>query len=191
MRYLLFFFAATLLLTACDRKLPPPSEEEREAILQDAPEIIVTEDDRISLAGIDSLYLGQPNDEALAALAELCPKTMDYNTGEIGESASFRGCVFSEPKGEVRSVRVGFWPKIDDRLATLEVKRADIELEAVRERFRDFVDDELTVDLLRSGLLEMRSTKYQLMADTDDGPQGPTHITMGYSPKYVDEHGLD
>ncbi len=191
MRYLLFFFAATLLLTACDRKLPPPSAEEREAILQDAPEIIVTDDERISLAGIESLYLGQPADEALEALDELCPKTMDYQTGEMGKSASFRGCVFSEPKGEVLSVRVGFWPKIDDRLATLEVKRSDIELDAVRERFRDFVDDDLSVDLLRSGLLEMRSTKYQLMADTDDGPQGPTHITMGYSPKYVDEHGID
>ncbi|QDG50016.1 hypothetical protein FIV42_04445 [Persicimonas caeni] len=176
----------TILLTACDNRVEPPSAEERQAILKDAPEVFATRDDHATLKGIETLYLGQPKDDALDALAEFCPKTMEYKGGDFAQNAWFRGCVFREPRGALISVRVGFWPKLDDQVATLEVKRTDVKLEAVRERFRDFVD-EVTFDVPRAGILEMRSEKYQIHADIDEGADGPTHITMGYTQNWAEK----
>lgn len=175
----------SLILPACDRKAEPPSPEERQAILQDAPSIFTRVDGNATLRGIENLYLGQSRDEALDELSEMCPRAMEYRTGEEKEKAWFRGCVFRQARGPIVSVRVGFWPRLDNRVSTLEVKRADIGLEAVRERFREFVD-EVTVDLPRPGLLEMRAKKYQIMADIDEGAEGPTHITLGYTKKWAD-----
>lgn len=171
---------SAITLTACDNKLPPPSAEERQAILNDAPEVFATHDDHITLSGIETLYLGQSKGEALEALAAFCPKTMEYRGGEFAENAWFRGCVFREPIGPIVSLRVGFWPKLGDQVATLEIKRNDVKLDAVRERFRDFAD-EVTFDVPRAGILEMRSKKYQIHADIDEGADGPTHITLGFT----------
>ena len=177
---------ALVLLAGCERKVEPPGAEERQAILKEAPKVFGTVDDHATLRGVEALYLGQSKDEALDKLGELCPKTMEYRAGEMGGNAWFRGCVFDEPRGPIQSMRVGFWPRVDDRVATLEVKRTDIALKAVRERFRDFAD-EITVDLPRAGILEMRSKKYQLMADVDEGAEGPTHITLGYTQGWADQ----
>ncbi|MFW5968740.1 MAG: hypothetical protein ACOCV2_14545, partial [Persicimonas sp.] len=81
-------------------------------------------------------------------------------------------------------------PKLDDRVATLEIKRADVKLEEVRERFRD-VAGTLEVDLIRGGLLEMRAETYQVMADIDDGKDQPTHIAFGYTDEYADRADAD
>jgi hypothetical protein len=177
---------AAALLPACDRTVEPPSAEERETILKDAPEIFTTHGDNATFQGVESIYLGQPKDEALAALAEFCPKTMEYRGGRLSEEAWFRGCVFRKPEGPIVSVRVGFWPRLDDQVSTLEVKRTDIGLDATRERFREFAD-ELTLDVPRPGMIEMRAQKYQMLADIDEGAEGPTHITFGYSRDWADE----
>ena len=172
------------LLPACDSKIDPPSVEQQEAILKNAPEIFSTRDGHATLRGIEALYLGQSKDEALEEIAKLCPDAMEYRTGEMSEKAWFRGCVLREPRGPIVSVRVGFWPRIGDRVATLEVKHTNIGLDAVRERFRDFADT-VETDLPRPGILEMRAQKYQLMADIDEGAKGPSHITLGYTQEFA------
>lgn len=188
-----FVFAAAIFLSAgCDRKLDPPSLEEQEAILADAPQPFVNDGDRLALAGIEELHLGQAGDEARERLGRLCPKTMEYRNGSEGDKAWFRGCIFSDPEGPNVSVRVGFWEKLDGRVATLETKRTDTTTAQVRERFRQLADargEELIVDLPREGILEMRTPKHQVMADIDDGAQGPTHITLGYAPSWAEENG--
>lgn len=185
-RILAILILATTALAACDNKVPPPSAEERQAILEDAPEIFAAHDDHVTLDGIETIYLGQPKEEALEALGEYCPKTMEYRGGDFAKNAWFRGCVFREPRGAVVSVRVGFWPKLGDQVATLEVKRNDVKLDVVRERFRDFADD-VTFDVPRAGILEMRTKKYQIHADIDEGAEGPTHITLGYTQDWAKE----
>ena len=187
MKYILpALLLVTLILPACERKVPAPGPEEREKILADAPEIFAAKNDGATLRGIESLYLGQPKGEALDALAEFCPKTMEYRGGELSKNAWFRGCVLPEPKGDITSIRVGFWPDLGDQVSTLEIKRKGVELAEVRERFRDFVD-ELNVDLPHPGMLEMRGERYQVLADIDDGAEGPAHITLGYTQAWANK----
>lgn len=187
MKYILpALLLITLILSACERKVPPPGPEERQEILADAPEIFATKDDTATLRGIESLYLGQPKEDALEALGEFCPKTMEYRGGKLSKNAWFRGCVIPEPEGDITSIRVGFWPQLDDHVATLEIKRKDVELDQVRERFREFVDD-VKVDLPHPGMLEMRGQKYQVLADIDEGAEGPAHITLGYTQEWAKE----
>jgi hypothetical protein len=173
-------FVSTLALTACDRTVEPPSPEQRASILKGAPQVFATHDDHVTMAGIETIYLGQPKDAALEALAEFCPKTMEYRGGKLAEDAWFRGCVFQEPIGPIVSIRIGFWPRLGDQVSTLEVKRNDVRLDAVRERFRELVGD-VTFDVPHPGMVEMRAQKFQMIADIDEGAQGPTHITFGYS----------
>lgn len=175
---------ATLGLTACDRTIPPPSPEEQQKILKDAPQIFDETDGKVSLDGLPGVYLGQPKDEALAAVKKLCPKPMEYRAGEMGDNAWFRGCVLKEARGPITSVRVGFWPRLGDRVATLEVKRGDATLDQIRERFRQFAG-KLSVDLPHPGMVEMRGQKYQMMADKDDGKDAPAHIAFGYTQKWA------
>jgi hypothetical protein len=175
---------ATALLSACDRTVPPPTAEEQQAILEDAPEIFATRGDNATLKGIETIYLGQPKDDALEALADFCPKTMEYRGGRLSDDAWFRGCVLREPKGPIVSIRVGFWPRLGDQVSTLEVKRNDIGIDAARERFRQFAD-EVIFDIPHPGMVEMRAPKYQMIADIDEGADGPTHITFGYSRKWA------
>ncbi len=185
-RLLLAVFLPALALAACDRKLPPPSPEQQQAILKDAPPIFATEHDHATLRGLDGIFLGQDKKAALAKLRQLCPKTMEYHNGFLGGDATFQGCVFDKPRGPISSIRVGFWPRIGDKVATLEVKRDDIRLDQVRERFRQFAG-KLSVDVPHPGMVEMRAQKYQIMADDDQGKNAPVHIAFGYTQKWGDK----
>lgn len=178
--------ALSALFTAGCKRPGPPSPKERAEILKGAPEIFVPEtaERGPSFAGIGEIYLGQESDAALQELEKLCPKTMEYRAGDVGENAWFRGCVLKQPVGGILSVRVGFWPKLDERVATLDIKRDDITLGQARERFREFVD-ELRADYPHPGIVEMRGDKYQMMADIDEGADGPTHIALGYTHKWA------
>lgn len=190
MKKIIILIAAAAVLAACEEKTPAPTAEERQQILADAPDLFVADDRRLSLEGVESFYLGQPKQQALEALEAFCPKTMDYRAGKEANDAWFRGCVLPEPREGIISVRVGFWPVLDERVATLEVQRTGVSLAAARERFRDLVD-ELIVDLHRPGIVEMRSHTYQMLADVDDGTAGPTHITVGFNPQRIDQIDFD
>jgi len=179
----LIFILVALSLVACKPRDVAPTPEEHAAILKDAPELFVPErgERGPGLAGIGDIYLGQDKDAALAELAKICPKTMEYRAGKAGEDAWFRGCVLksSEQHG-ILSVRVGFWPRIGDRVSTLDVKRDNITLEQARERFREIVP-ELKGEYPHPGLVEMHGEKYQMLADIDEGADGPTHVVVGYT----------
>ena len=180
-----------LAVSACERPARAPSPEQHAALLADAPEIFLPEISEphrdATLADIGEIYLGQDSESALLELEKLCPKTMEYRAGDVGENAWFRGCVLKKPVGGLLSVRVGFWPKLSDRVATLDIKRDDISLDQARERFREFATD-LSADYPHPGLVEMRGEKYQMMANTDEGSDGPTHIAFGYTHKWANKH---
>ena len=184
---MLAIVSGVLLLTTvgCEQSPDRPSPEEVERILDGAPEVIRETDSGATLEGLEGIWLGQPQDDALDALAEMCPDTMEYRLQHTAEKAWFRGCEFDRPKGSIHSIRVGFWPSIGNRVATLEVKRDDVGLPVVRERFRKFTGG-VRRDMVRSGYLEMRAERYQLLADRDEGKEGPTHITMGFSRSYAE-----
>lgn len=179
----LIIVLAALSLLGCKPRDVAPTAEEHAAILKDAPELFVAEQGERGpgLVGIGAIYLGQPKDAALAELAKICPKTMEYRAGKAGEDAWFRGCVLKGGgQHGILSVRVGFWPRIGDRVSTLDIKRDNITLAQARERFREIVP-ELIGEYPHPGLVEMHGEKYQMIADIDDGADGPTHIVIGYT----------
>lgn len=181
---------ATLLvlgvaLVACEPESPPPSEKEAKQILEGQPELFIERDKHWTLEGLDGIELGQPRDEALEALSEICPQTMEYRAGNLGDNAWFRGCEFERPHDGVVSVRVGFWPKLDDRVSTLEIKRLNASAPVVSERFRQLVG-EVESEVVRSAFVQMRGKKYQMMADWDEGKNGPAHIAAGFNPDNLD-----
>jgi hypothetical protein len=187
-----FIIAAAVALVGCDRAPVAPSPAEQAAILEGAPQVFVDGDETRgpSFVGIGDIYLGQPKEEALAQLAKICPTTMEYRAGESGGFAWFRGCVLEEPAGGLLSVRVGFWPELGDRVSTLDIKRSDVTLAETRERFRELVDQVID-EFPHPGLVEMRAKKYQMLADIDEGKDGPTHIAFGYTPKWADQMQAD
>ncbi|AWV88239.1 hypothetical protein DFR33_101261 [Bradymonas sediminis] len=182
----LILLTVAISLVACKPRDVAPTAEEHAAILKDAPELFVPEagERGPGLVGIGNIYLGQEKDAALAELAKICPKTMEYRAGDAGENAWFRGCVLRKSKDGILSVRVGFWPRIGDRVSTLDIKRDDITLEQARERFRALVP-EVTGEYPHPGVIEMRAEKYQMLADIDEGVDGPTHVAVGYSKPFA------
>ncbi|MGM0556842.1 MAG: hypothetical protein ACQEVA_10735 [Myxococcota bacterium] len=173
-------------LAACKSEQKEPSADEARQILEGQPEIFVERGSHYSLQGMDGIVLGQPKDQALAALEELCPRTMEYRVGKFGGNAWFRGCEFNRPRDGIVSIRVGFWPKLDDRVATLEIKREGLSAPVVSERFRQLVGD-VDSEIVRSGFVQMRAETYQMMADWDEGKQGPAHIATGFNPENLDK----
>jgi hypothetical protein len=169
----------------CDSASDTPSEAEARQILEGQPSIFVEKDDHYSLEGLDGIELGDTKDQALEKLEDICPQTMEYRVGKLGGNAWFRGCEFDKPQDGVVSVRVGFWPKLDDRVATLEVKREGLSAPVVSERFRQFVGG-VESETVRSGFVQMRAKKYQMMADWDEGKDGPAHIATGFNPDNID-----
>lgn len=189
------FFAVALLWTAgalagCHARDQAPGPAERAEILKGAPELFAapTTERGPAFADVDALYLGQSQEDALAHLEKLCPNPMDYRSGELGEGAWFRGCVLREPIAGVLSVRVGFWPKLGNRVSTLDIKRDDITLAQAREHFRTLLGDTLEAEHPHPGLVEMFGAQYQMMADIDEGPEGPTHIAFGYTHKWANRN---
>lgn len=175
---------ATISLTnlACEADQPPPTGAEREALLADQPEIFVERDGHLALEGLPGVWVTQPKDEALAAIEALCDDPMEYRVGDLGGNAWFRGCEFDEPRDGVVSVRVGFWPRIDDRVAVVEVKRQGLAPAVVRERFRDRAD--ITgLDMVRPHYVQMEGERYQMVAAWDEGLEGPARISAGLTQK--------
>lgn len=173
-------------LVACEADTEPPSPEQARQILEGQPQIFVEKDDHFTLEGLGDIAIGDSKPEALEELETICPKTMEYRVGKLGGDAWFRGCEFTKPRDGVVSVRVGFWPSLDDRVATLEVKREGLSAPVVSERFRQFVGG-VQSETVRSGFVQMRAQTYQMMADWDEGKEGPAHIAAGFNPDNIDQ----
>lgn len=172
-------------LSACDPAPSTPDEAQLERLLEGQPDIFVQTDPHYTLEGLEGIHLGQPRDAALEALSRICPETMEYRAGDLGARAWFRGCEFPRARQGIVSVRVGFWPNIDDRVATLEVKRLGLSSPVVSARFRQHIGG-VNEEMIRSGFVQMRGERYQMMADWDDGKDGPAHIATGFNPARLD-----
>lgn len=178
--------AALVVCTAglfgCDknRRAEPLSDEEIEKLTDGQPEIFVDKNGSLTLEGIEDLYLGQSRREAMAVLEEYCDRIHTYDGGWRHAEAVFEGCIIDDGE-HFKVIRAGFWPFNDDRVSTLEIKWRQIPLPVVRARFAQIADD-LSEDLPRRGILMMATSRYRLLANWDDGADGPAHITIGFHP---------
>jgi len=166
--------------TACRSDTTPPEQWE-EVDMAEQPALFEMRNGHPALADLDKLHLGQPRDAAVEALGAYCEHPVRRDSGLFGGDAYFLGCRLED--GEtLRYVRVGFWPKIDDRVATLEVKRPTVPPAAVRRAFLD-VFEESPDQKLQLRRIQMTSDRYRMFADWDhDGLEGPVHLVVGFAP---------
>lgn len=99
----------------------------------------------------------------------------------MGSDAYFLGCRL-EGHETIESLRVGFWPDIGERVATLEYKRKTVPPPAVRQRYLAVVDEKDLEETLEPRSIRIKSARYRLFADWDEGEDGPAHIVVGFSP---------
>lgn len=168
-----------LLLVNCHEPPAPLTPEEIEVRVKGQPEVFLHEGDRVELEGLEGIYLGMPEAEALAVLRLRCARFVELKGGVMRESSTFKGCLTpNDPK--TYAIRVGLTERADNRVFTLEVQRRHIELTVVRARFVQKFPD-LRVDIPKRGVLTMEAGLYNLFADNDGGADGPTHILIGLS----------
>lgn len=171
--------AMAALTFGCDRTESPMPPEAIDAAVEGQPEIFVVSDGGMTLEGIEGLYLGQPEEDALSYMKSQCDRFVELSPGVGRRESRFKGCTTPE-HAFMYSFRVGFNDRIDGRVFTLEVKRRNIGAEVVRARFTQRTT-ELDVDLIRPGVVRMETPDYNMFADWDEGGAGPTHILVGLS----------
>ncbi|MFU8806439.1 MAG: hypothetical protein ACNA8W_21685 [Bradymonadaceae bacterium] len=162
------------------RKAPQLTPEEIAQIVEGQPRIFIEKEGALTLEGVEELYLGQSEADAMAILERICAVVEVYEGGWRHKDAAFKGCIV-EDGAHLKTIRAGFWPHNDNRVSTLEIKEAGHDPKLVRARFTE-VGGPLSEDMPRPGVLIMASERYRLFANWDEGAKGPTHITIGFQP---------
>ena len=173
MKFLVFLLCSATFI-GCQQRPEPPTQQEIDAIPADAPVLFVGAP-RVSLEGLDGIWLGQSQQEAEAVMSKMCKRFVELKEPH----AVFKGCHLPDHKF-IYSFRVGFSPKIENRVFTLETKRRPVDQALVRKRFWQAFPT-LKTDYVRQGLLKAETGTYNMFADWEDGMDGPAHILVGLS----------
>ncbi len=169
-----------LLVSSCrDDSTPPDSWEEVE--LANEPQLFETRQGHPALIELEGLHLGQKSEPARSALRKYCEHPVRRDSRQMGSDAYFLGCRLEDHE-TIESLRIGFWPDIGERVATLEYKRKAVPPRTVRQRYLTVVDEEGVDETLEPRSVRITSARYRLFADWDEGKDGPTHIVVGFSP---------
>jgi hypothetical protein len=198
LRWLLLLVALGLVTgsTACDADKREIPDAWSSISLDEAPQIIELRRHHPAPADLPaSLHLGQSHDAAMQVIKSNCPNTVRLDSKMPGADAYFVGCQLPAPgtRGDdidlpesLKSLRVGFWPRIDRRVATLEVKRTHADPAVVWRRFRQALPDDADIIQARwtGQILSAATESYRLHADWDEGSDGPTHLVIGFDPDY-------
>lgn len=178
-----FALGLAVLLCACQAPPPPPTAAEIAALPKDAPAVFVAPP-RASLEGLDGLYLGQPQADALKIMETMCSRFVELEGGWKRANTSFKGChLAGHPT--LYTFRVGFNPAIQNRVFTLEVKRRSLQQDLVRKRFWQHFND-IQSDFYRVGMLKGETPAYNMFADWEEGLDGPTHLLLGLTDAEVE-----
>lgn len=176
---LLLFAACTLtgLWAGCDEDARPAAWD-RWGDTGTAPELLERRHGRPALTDLDGLYLGQPAEEGRTNLESYCDDPVRRE--QEGSGAYFLGCPADQVDG-VEMIRVGFWPRIDERVATLEVKRTFVAPPAVWSALQPFVDSATETNRTAQTITAL-DDNWRFFADWDQGYDGPVHLTVGLDP---------
>lgn len=174
MKYLTFLLTITLL--GCQSPPPPPTAEELAAIPADAPSIFVG-GEQVGLEGLSGLYLGQTQEDAERVMRTMCKRFVELDGGWKRGNTMFKGCHLPDDP-MMYTFRVGFSPKLNNRVFTLEVKRRHVDQDLVRKRAWQIFGP-LKFDYVRTGFLRFETAKLNIFSDWEDGANGPTHILIG------------
>lgn len=183
---LLFAVASLAGLAGCDSRDGTP-ETWADVSLDAQPKLFERRHGHPALADLEDLHLGQSREAAEATIDQYCgDDVLERGEGPLGGDATFYGCRIDDQE-TVQFVRVGFWPRLDNRVATLEVKRSSVPPAAVYRSFRKLLDQKPDKELLRANIVQLEYPNYRLFADWDQGLDGPTHLTVGFDPDIAPE----
>jgi len=169
-------------LGGCDSRNGTP-QAWADVSLDGQPELFERRHGHPALANLEDLHLGQSREAARETLDPYCgDDVIERGEGPLGGDATFYGCRIDDMEA-VQFVRVGFWPRLDNRVATLEVKRSSVPPAAVYRAFRRLLESEPDKQVLRSQIVQLEYPEYRLFADWDQGLEGPTHLTVGFDPE--------
>lgn len=181
MKYVLF--ASVIMMVGCQDRPAPPTEQEIAAIASDAPKVFIGGKEA-SLEGLDGIWLGQSQADAEAVMKTMCSRFVELDGGWQRAHTIFKGCHLPDDS-VLYTFRVGFNPKIQNRVFTVEVKRRYVPQNLVRKRFfQNFAP--VNVDYVRAGMLKAETPTTNMFADWEEGVDGPTHILLGLSDVEVD-----
>jgi hypothetical protein len=172
--------AAIGLVAGCQDESTPPKDWSSVDQAQQ-PTLFEARNGHPALRDLEGLHLGQSHDEAMDALHTYCKNPVRREKGYFGGGAYFVGCRITE-HDRLHYVRLGFWPRIDDRLATLEIKRATVPPMAVRHQALALFEGQQTEQTYQSRMLQVIGDTYRVYADWDEGLDGSTHIIVGFDP---------
>lgn len=171
-----------LLALAAGCKSDQPPDAWKTVSLEDHPPVFEMRQGHPALARLEGLHLTQSHDAAVAALKKhYCPHPVRKD-GRMGDDAYFLGCRLQDHP-TLQFIRVGFWPSIDDRVATLEFKRKSLPPAVVHRRFQA-LNLEPTNQHYQQRLIQIATKDYRLLADWDEGLEGPAHIIVGLAPDF-------
>lgn len=166
-------------VAACHEPPPPLTPDKIAELVKGQPHILVNKDGKVTLEGLEEVYLGMSEEEALAALKPRCKRFVELTGGVMRESSVFKGCLTPDDP-QTYAIRVGLTKRASNRVFTLEVERRPVSLQVIRARFVEMFPNP-RLDLPKRGALTMESGIYNLFADIDEGVDGPTHILIGLS----------
>ncbi len=170
----------------CESKPPEQRWAERwdDREIAEHPQIIERRDGRPAFVEIEELYLGQSKAEAKQALRSYCGDDLvRRGSGHSDDQAYFVGCRL-EDDSPLRFVRVGFWPKLDDAVAVIEIKRESLIPSAMLDQFERLVDDgDIERQAIKDHLVAFDTSRHRLYADWDEGFDDPAHLVVGFVPK--------
>ncbi len=175
--FILFLF----LLSSCQeqKKLSPTEIED---LVKTGPRILFN-DGEVRLDGIEEFYIGQSFEDASRFLKKRCVNPLELKPDWKRANTFFLGCLLPEdPK--LLSFRIGFHPKLDKKVFTLEVKRVNTNLALIQAQFYKELGTPFE-DIPKAGVLRMRSEAYNLFASWDSGMDGPMHLIVGVNPDRI------
>ena len=171
-----------LSIVSCKAEPNRLSPSDVESLLKDAPPVIIN-DGKIRLDGIEEFYIGQSFEDASVFLKKRCVKPLELAPDWKRANTFFLGCLLpDDPK--LLSFRIGFHPQLNKQVFTLEVKRPNIMLDAIRAQFYKRLGEPFE-DIPKAGVLRMRSKQHNLFASWDSGLDGPMHLIVGVNPETI------
>jgi predicted small lipoprotein YifL len=182
--FMVLVLAALLTaLAGCKSEGPPDAWEDVDPEAQ--PTLFEMRASHPALADLKGLYLTQPKEEAVAHLKETYCKDPVRRESQYGDDAYFLGCRLKDD-ATLAFMRIGIWPRIGNRVATLEIQRKDTKPATVYHQFRELVGKP-TQERLEPRMIEFITDTHRMFADWDSGLDKPAHIAVGLDPDWSGE----
>ncbi|GEM_PF-5097484 len=167
-------------LVGCESDGPPSSWEKADP--NSRTDLFEMRHSHPTPVDLEGFYLTQPADEAVEHLKTTYCKNPVRRESQYGDDAYFLGCKL-EDHPDLTYLRIGIWPRIGNRIATIEIQRKDTKPATVYDQFKSMMGEPVD-HRLEPRLIEFITEDHRMFADWDSGLDGPAHIVVGLDPDW-------